>query len=391
MSYTLRGRLESRLAAAALPFLAACTLGVVLGHWWPVELAGVMVATGLALDLVYDRLVPYQPGWAALPLGLLELALTMELARSLDVQAPLRSAVWFFVGSWLVVQICVHAVFPFARLAYAEDGGELGQGGAALLVVAPAVMLVALGTAAATQPPTVVLERGVYRGPLVLDHEQTLVGEPGTIVKGGIVVTADNVTIRRVTVLGGTNGIDVQSADHVHIDDVTIVGARLDGIHARRSSVSIRDCRIDSPSGYTQGIDISFSADLDMSMVEGCTIAGGREGIVTNSAMADVKDNHVTGTSLRAITMMEMSMGAIEKNHVANVRGVGIYCGDRSMCEIERNTIVDIRAVRPGDALNGGVAVVSFFESEAVVADNEIAGSARPYAAFMHASISHEH
>ena len=391
MSYTLRGRLESRLAAAGLPFLAACVLALVLERWWPIELAGTMVAAGLALDLVYDRLLPYQPGWAAVPLGLVELGATMGLVRALEIHAPVRPAIWFFVGSWLVAQLWAHAGFPLLRLTYAEDGGELGEGGTAILLATPALVLVLLGTAAVTQPPTVVLEPGVHRGPLVLDHEQTLVGEPGAIVKGGIVVTADNVTIRHITVLGGKNGIDVESAEHVRLEGVTVVGAELDGIHARRSSVSIRDCRIDSPPGYSQGIDVSFSADLGMSMIEGCTISGGREGIVTNSAMADVRDNHVTGTALRGITMMEMSMGAIEKNQVADVRGVGIYCGDRSMCDIERNTIVGVRADLPGDALRGGIGIVSFFDAEAVLDENEIAGSATDTATFMNATITHKH
>ncbi|MDQ3066290.1 MAG: hypothetical protein M3R12_03920, partial [Actinomycetota bacterium] len=78
MSYTLRGRLETRLAAALLPFLAAAVLSPVVHKWWPLELVGLMTAIGLLLDvLVYHRLLAYQPGWLALPLGALELALTM--------------------------------------------------------------------------------------------------------------------------------------------------------------------------------------------------------------------------------------------------------------------------------------------------------------------------
>jgi len=62
MSYTLRGRLESRLAAALLPFLASSALALGLGAWWPVELAGAMIGTGLAFDVgLYHRLLPYQP------------------------------------------------------------------------------------------------------------------------------------------------------------------------------------------------------------------------------------------------------------------------------------------------------------------------------------------
>jgi nitrous oxidase accessory protein NosD len=390
MSYTLRGRLESRLAAALLPLLAACVAAVVLHAWWPVELAGAMVAAGLALDaLVYDRYLPYQPGWAALPLGVLELAATMVLVGELGIAAPVEAALWFFVGSWLVAQILGHAGLPVLRLTYAEDGGELGRAGTALLLAAPVVLLLAVGTAAATQPPTVLLSAGVHRGPLVLDRSQKLVGEPGAIVRGGIVVTADDVTVRDVTVVGGLNGIDVQWAEDVLLEDVTVVGAKLDGIHARRSAISIHDCRVVSPPGFTQGIDISFAADLGMSMVEGCTISGGQEGIVTHSAMVDVGHNHVSGTSLRGITMTEMSMGMIERNHVADVLGVGIYCGDYSECEIEDNTIVEVRPdVGSGDPSRFGIGIVSFFGAHALLEGNEVTAS-REAAAFADATIMH--
>ena len=70
VSYTLRGRLESRLAALLPVVVAACVLAAVEHRWWPVEAFGLMLGIGLALDLqVYHRLLPYQPGWAALPLG----------------------------------------------------------------------------------------------------------------------------------------------------------------------------------------------------------------------------------------------------------------------------------------------------------------------------------
>ena len=59
MSYTLRGRLETRLAAALLPFLVAAVLAPILHKWWPLELAGLMLAIGLALDV--DRLSPSVP------------------------------------------------------------------------------------------------------------------------------------------------------------------------------------------------------------------------------------------------------------------------------------------------------------------------------------------
>ena len=110
MSYTLRGRLESRLAASVLPFLVACALALALDAWWPLELAGAMIGAGLALDVgLYHRLLPYQPAWAAIPLGLVELTATMALVRLFDVAAPLEPALWFFLGSWVLAQVLGHA------------------------------------------------------------------------------------------------------------------------------------------------------------------------------------------------------------------------------------------------------------------------------------------
>ena len=174
MSYTLRGRIETRLVAMLLPVLAAAVAAPLLHKWWPLELAGLMLAIGLALDVaVYHRLLPYQPGWAAVPLGLLELALTVAAARALELGAPLRPALLFFAASWLLAQLLAHAGLPLLRLTWPEDGGELGRAGLGLSAAAPVALLAVLGLAWAVEPPTVRLAAGVHQGPLVLDHAQT--------------------------------------------------------------------------------------------------------------------------------------------------------------------------------------------------------------------------
>jgi parallel beta-helix repeat protein len=313
MSYTLSGRLQSRLVATLPPLLVA----LAVHRWWAIELVALMLLFGAALDVcVYDRVLDYQPGWLALPLGALELGLIVLVMRM-----PLTwPAFGLFALGWATAQLCGHALFPRFRLEYAQDGGELGRAGAAVAVI----------------PPTVHL-RGVVQGPLVIDHAQTLVG--GTI-RGGIRIRASHVTLKDVTVIGGENGIDVEDAEHVMLDGVHVLGVTLDGIHVRRGSVMVKDCHVSSPRGpWVQGIDISFAMDKGMSMIEDCTISGVREGIVTHWVMADIKHNHVSGTALRGIDMGEMSMGTIEHNTVVDSRGVGILCLDHSECDIARNTI----------------------------------------------------
>ena len=392
MSYTLRGRIETRLAAALVPFLVAAALAPVLHKWWPLELVGLMVGIGLALDAgLYHRLLPYQPGWLALPLGLLELGLTMAAVRALELRPPLWAALGLFAGAWLLLQLLAHAGLPLWRLTWPEDGGELGRAGIALSVAAPVVLLAVLGTAWAVEPPTVRLAAGEHRGPLVLDRAQTLVGEPGAVVRGGIVITADDVTVRNVTVLGGRHGIEVDGAESVELEDVVVERAELDGINVRRGQVEIRDCTIRSlPGAFTQGIDISFGFDLGPSLVERCTVVGGLEGIVTHFALAMLRDNRVSGTELRAITMTEMSMGSIEDNVVSGAVGVGIFCGDYSRCEIKDNSVADVAPDREsGDATRLGVAIQAHFGAEAKLDGNKIVRSPGGIAAFVDAWIDH--
>ena len=393
MSYTLRGRLESRLAVSLVPLVAACVVALALREWWPLQLAGLMLGVGLALDVVvYHRCLSYQPGWLALPLGFLELGAIMGLVLGLGVEAPLVPALAFFIGSWLLAQLLGHAVFPLRHLTYGDDGGELGRAGPAAAAIVLALLASAGGVAWATQPPTVRLSAGVHQGPLVLDHAQTLVGEEGAVVRGGIVVTADGVTVRDVAVLGGEHGIEVDGAQDILLERVRVLGATLDGINVRRSSVRIRDCHVESPpGGYAQGIDISFSFDLDPSLVEDCTVRGGQEGIVTHFARVLVRDNHVSGTSLRGITLTEMSMAEVEENDVEDALGVGIFCGDYSMCTIEDNSVSGTRADHgSGDKTRMGYGIVAHYGADATIADNRLSGNEHATGSFLRSSISRE-
>jgi nitrous oxidase accessory protein NosD len=365
---------ESRLAAVFLPFTVAAALALALQEWWPLQLAALMVGVGLALDAtVYHRLLPYQPGWVALPLGVLELALTMALVARFDVEAPLGPALWFFAGSWLVAQVLAHAGLPLLRLSYTDDGGELGRGGVALSAAAPAVLLLVLGVAWVAQAPTVRLEAGVHEGLLVLDEAQTLIGEPGAVVRGGIRIEADGVTVRDVTVYGGEIGIEVRDSEDVVLDGVRIGGTSMDGISARRSSLTVRDCRIDSPAvAGAQGIDISFAMTLPPSLVERCDVRGGSEGIVSHLAHVEFRSNRVSGTTLRGIAVTEMSMGSVERNVVEDALGVGIFCGDYSRCSISENSVSGTRADPSGNPTRAGYGIVSHYWAIAELDDNQL-------------------
>lgn len=381
MSYTLTGRIQSRLAALLPVLLASCALSGVLRHWWPVELVALMAAVGVALDLqVWDRLLSYQPAWAMVPLGAVELGLVMAIVAGFGLHAPVVPALALFGAGWLAAVVFGQVGFPLLRLGYAEDGGELGRAGT---LAAAAVVLALAGSAATVyvrEPPVVHLAAGVHQGPLVITRREVLQGEPGAVVRGGIVVRHDDVQIRDVTVVGGENGITVDGVRGTVIDGVAVSGAKLDGIHVRLADVQIRNCSIDmlgNPLG--QGIDISYNMDRGMSLVEGCSVVGGMVGITTHSSATDVIHNEVIRTQSVGIAVTEMSMGMAMDNQVRDALGVGIYCNDRSMCMFEHNTVVDTRPdTASGDPSRRGYGVLASFQSEADLWDNELASNPVP-------------
>ena len=369
MSLTLRGRVETRLAAALVPLAVAALWAAVISRAWPVMLAALMIGVGIVLDvLVWDRL-DYQPGWAAVPIGGVELVLVMAAARALRVHAPLPPAVAFFAAAWVLAQLFTHALLPLARLTYAEDGGELRK--EALPLAAIVLVAAAAGVARAAQPPAVLLS-GTH-GRLVVTRPETIVGD-GAVVRGGILVRADDVTIRNISVVGGDNGIDVERARNVRLERVRVAGARLDGIHVRDATVIVRDCVVETGSLNGQGIDISFAMAAGMSAVRGCRIVGGRDGIVTHVAMVEVHGNHVTATRGRAIAITEMSLGTVASNRVGGALGVGILCSDSSECRIERNVVAPVRPdLASGDLTRMGYGIEAHYNALAHLRGNRAA------------------
>jgi len=246
-----------------------------------------------------------------------------------------------------------------------------------------------VGVAWGTRTPTRTLEAGIHEGPLLLDRTQALIGKPGAVVRGGIRITADGVTVRGIRVVGGENGIEVDGATGVLIDRVEVVGASVDGINVRRATVQIRDCTIgDLRSRYAQGIDVSFSFDRAPSRIDGCTVVGGQEGIVSHFAQILIRRSNVRGATMRGITVTEMSMGRVEDNVVDSVFGVGIFCGDYSRCDVTGNTVRRTQPQRAtDDRMRHGYAIQAHFGASARVANNRLHRNTHGVAAFAGAII----
>jgi hypothetical protein len=88
------------------------------------------------------------------------------------------------------------------------------------------------------------------------------------------------------------------------------------------------------------------------------------------------RDNLVRETTLRGITVSEMSMASVEENTVEDALGIGIFCSDYSMCDINENSVTGIRADRDSsDSMREGYGIVSHYWAHAEVEDNAVSRS----------------
>ncbi len=286
-----------------------------------------------------------------------------------------------FLFNTVVFVLVVAAYFGFGFHRHIVERARVPALVPAAVVAVP--LLFASAIAYARQVPTIHLSAGVHQGPIVLDKARKLVGADGAVVRGGIRVTASGVTIRNVTVEGGEHGIEIEGAKGVVLDHVRVRGATSDGIWIRHGSARIRKCVIASTGHYVQGIDVSFTVGSPPTTVTGCRITGGQEGIVTHAAMVDLKNNKVSDTRLRGITVTEMSMGMVHGNHVTNALGIGIYCGDYSECEIEHNSVTGTKPdMASGDLNRAGVGIMALFHAHAKLGQNDVADNPKPVSSF---------
>ena len=276
-------------------------------------------------------------------------------------------------------------VFPRLRLEYGEAGGELGRAGIVTSAAIAVDLVGGLGAAYAVRPPTVHLH-GVVQGPLVIRHAQTLVGG---VVRGGILIRADHVTLRNVTVVGGENGIDIEHADHVMLDHVRVLRSTLNGIRALDSGVMIDDCSISSPAGpLVSGILISYSMGRSMSMVDALhdlrDARGDRDALVDGRRDAQPRDRDDRARR-SCSARCRWTRRVTTTSTCAN--GIGIICMDHSMCEIEHNTVAGAKVDGNQNPTRAGVAIEAFFYAEAKVHHNTVVASPGGVQAFDNSTI----
>jgi len=200
--------------------------------------------------------------------------------------------------------------------------------------------------------------------PFSIDRPLSVEGETGSVVRGPVHVLADGVRLHGVSIEGGASGVLVRGAVGVVLEDVAVAGTELHAIEVENGSADIVGCSI---SGMThpkaQGVEIRNSNGHRRTIVDGCRIEGGMEGIVSHVSRVEYRDNTVRGTTLRGIAVTEMSEGLVVGNRVMDAAGAAFFCGDESHCEIRGNEATAIRPGTPGVRSQEGWGAVALYHA----------------------------
>ena len=214
-------------------------------------------------------------------------------------------------------------------------------------------------------------------GPFVVRRTVTVEGSPGSVVRGPVKVLADGVALIGLRVVGGESGVSVEGADEVVLERVAVRGAALHGIEIAEGSAKIHGCVVAGlRSPYGQGVEIRNSNGHPRTVVEGCSVSSGQEGLVSHVSRVEFRGNLVTGSTLRGIAVTEMSEGLVEGNDIRGVGGAGLYCGDMSHCELRHNRVNGVGAHPSGVRSAGGYGAVAWFHSTMRLKDNSFSGLA---------------
>lgn len=272
-------------------------------------------------------------------------------------------------------------LFAGVALAALVAGASLIFGRSEQFTVRPGENLQAV-IADASSGDTVELLPGRYEGPVTVEKGIRLVGQGAVIAVPGdssaaLFVAGDGAIIDGLTLLGGENGLTVREAEGVVVREVTASNQTMHGIEVVDGSARISGANIEVVGEFAQGIEIRNSDGRPDSVIEGSTVIGGQEGIVSHVSEVVVLDNVVTHATLRGITITEMSDGIVRGNKVSSVSGAGLYCGDMSRCEFTGNTVGTVSSNGVGTS-GAGWGLLVTYHSSASESGNELSGEAGP-------------
>lgn len=219
---------------------------------------------------------------------------------------------------------------------------------------------------------TIVLLPGRH-GSFSIERDLTVQAAGRAIVSGPVEILADGARLEGLRIEGGASGVRVRDADDVILRGIRVTGAADHGIEVVDASARIDGCAVEGlTSSMAQGIEVRNANGRPRTVITGCTVRGGMEGIVSHVSRVEAVDNLVTGTTVRGISITEMSEGLVERNTVRDATASAIYCGDMSHCEVRRNTVRNIVSDGSGVTSRSGYGVVALYYATMRVQENRL-------------------
>jgi hypothetical protein len=236
----------------------------------------------------------------------------------------------------------------------------------------------------APQGSIVLLDPGRHQGGVRVERPVTIRGLPGAMVTAAtdapavLTVAADGVLIEDTTLEAGPTGLVIREAQGVIVRDVRVTGSDLHGIEVIDAAAHISRVRVDGlVHPMAQGIEVRNSDGRPDTVIESSRVTGGQEGIVSHVSEVVVRDNHVDHTTMRAITITEMSDGVVKGNSITGALGAGLYCGDMSRCEFSDNEVGRVDGGSAGRSTDGWGLVVTYHAVASTEGDG-LEGAAGP-------------
>jgi len=233
---------------------------------------------------------------------------------------------------------------------------------------------------AAPRGSTIVVERGIHRGPVVIRGPLTVVGEPGAVIDGGgmgsvVTIEGDDVVLRGVTVRNSGRTVTEEAAGitvtgNRHRIENTSVRDVYFGIHVGAGShVVVRDNTIEpgTARGARPGHGIS-AWNLTDSVIAGNRISNARDGIYLSFTKGLTVTGNTVTRSRYGLHSMYSQQATMDGNTAeGNLLGAALMMSDRLVLRGNR-----IERHREGAAAYG---VLLKDIGELVAEDNLILGN----------------
>jgi len=122
---TLKGRLQTKVVSYIIALTIASLMALLTGQPAFFSLFAVMAIVGLILETIWGLIITHQPGWLALPLGIIEFACVVSIASLLQIPISFLAGATYYFIAWIITLLILVYLFPVWHLRWIDKGREI--------------------------------------------------------------------------------------------------------------------------------------------------------------------------------------------------------------------------------------------------------------------------